>query len=76
MLENTLREVGSLYDQVVIEQKLAERLLLNVMPDVITIKPDGEIRPLIATFLETRRRDVATGTRSCFHRAGATPCQR
>jgi CheY-like chemotaxis protein len=59
VLEHALREIGSLYDQVIVEQKLAERLLLNVLPDVITIKPDEDIRPLIAVFLANRRRDVA-----------------
>jgi adenylate cyclase len=51
-------EVRNLYDQVVIEQKLSERLLLNVMPDAIAIRPDEDIRPLVAAFLANRRRDV------------------
>jgi adenylate cyclase len=52
-------EVRSLYDQVVVEQKLSERLLLNVMPDTIRIRPDDDIRPLIPGFLANRRGDVA-----------------
>src|SRR5205085_1953401 len=54
MLEQTLREVEAsrdvirrqseevrgLYDQVVIEQKLSERLRLNVLPEVIAVHPD------------------------------------
>ena len=51
-------EVRSLYDQVVIEQKLSERLLLNVLPETITVRPDAEIRPLVPAFLAHRRRDV------------------
>jgi adenylate cyclase len=51
-------EVRSLYDQVVVEQKLSERLLLNVMPAAIAIRPDEDIRPLVAGFLANRRRDV------------------
>ena len=53
-------EVRNLYDQVVVEQKLSERLLLNVLPDVITIRPDEDIRHLIPGFLAGRRGDVAT----------------
>jgi adenylate cyclase len=51
-------EVRSLYDQVVIEQKLADRLLLNVLPDAITVRPDEDIRHLVPAFLAQRRRDV------------------
>jgi adenylate cyclase len=53
-------EVARLYDQVVIEQKLSERLLLNVLPDVITVHPDQEIRQLVPAFLAHRRRDVSS----------------
>jgi adenylate cyclase len=52
-------EVARLYEQVVIEQKLSERLLLNVLPDVITVRPDAEIRQLVPAFLAHRRRDVS-----------------
>jgi adenylate cyclase len=72
LLEQTLREVEasrevirrqseevrSLYDQVVIEQKLSERLRLNVLPDVIAVRPDDEIRQLVPAFLANRGRDV------------------
>jgi len=51
-------EVRSLYDQVVIEQKLSERLRLNVLPDAITVRPDEEIRALVPAFLANRRRDI------------------
>jgi adenylate cyclase len=51
-------EVRSLYDQVVTEQKLSERLLLNVLPDAIAVRPDEEIRQLVPAFLANRRRDV------------------
>jgi len=51
-------EVRRLYDQVVIEQKLSERLLLNVLPEVIAVRPDEEIRPLVPAFLAHRARDV------------------
>jgi adenylate cyclase len=51
-------EVSRLYDQIVIEQKLSERLLLNVMPDVIAVRPDEEIRQLVSAFLAHRREDV------------------
>jgi adenylate cyclase len=51
-------EVRSLYDQVVIEQKLSDRLLLNELPGAITVHPDEEIRQLVPAFLEHRRRDV------------------
>jgi adenylate cyclase len=51
-------EVRRLYDQVVIEQKLSERLLLNVLPETIAVRPDEEIRPLVPAFLANRRRDV------------------
>jgi adenylate cyclase len=51
-------EVRNLYDQVVIEQKLSERLLLNVLPETIAIRPDEEIRELVPAFLANRRRDV------------------
>jgi adenylate cyclase len=52
-------EVRSLYDQVVIEQKLSERLLLNVLPAAIVIRTDEDIRPLLPGFLANRRADVA-----------------
>jgi adenylate cyclase len=52
-------EVRSLYDQVVVEQKWSQRLLLNVLPDVITIRPDEDIRHLIGGFLANRLSDVA-----------------
>ena len=72
MLEQTVREVKAsrdvirrqsdevrdLYDQVVIEQRLSERLRLNVLPDTITVRPDDEIRPLVPEFLAHRGRDV------------------
>jgi adenylate cyclase len=61
-LEQTLCEVRTLYDQVVIEQKLSERLLLNVLPDVIAIHPDDEIRQLVPAFLAHRRRDLVSLT--------------
>ena len=51
-------EVRNLYDQVVIEQKLSERLLLNVLPETIAVRPDEEVRPLVAAFLINRQRDV------------------
>ncbi len=51
-------EVRSLYDQVVTEQKLSERLRLNVLPDSITVRPDEEIRRIVPEFLANRRRDV------------------
>ena len=51
-------EVARLYDQVVTEQKLSERLLLNVLPDVITIRPDDDIRHLVPAFLVNRRADL------------------
>ncbi len=51
-------EVRDLYDQVVIEQKLSERLLLNALPDIIAVKPDDEIRQLVPAFLAHRRGDV------------------
>jgi adenylate cyclase len=74
ILEQTLREVEAsrevirrqsaevhgLYDQVVIEQQLSERLRLNVMPDVITIRPDDDIRALIPGFLANREADLVT----------------
>jgi adenylate cyclase len=53
-------EVRSLYDQVLVEQKLSERLLLNVLPDAIAIRPDEEIRSLVPAFLANRRRDVVS----------------
>jgi len=76
LLEQTLREVEasrevirrqsdevrSLYDQVVTEQKLSERLLLNVLPDVIAVHPDEEIRQLVPAFLAHRHRDVVALT--------------
>ena len=52
-------EVGRLYDQVVVEQKLSDRLLLNALPDTIALRPDDEIRRLVPPFLAHRRRDVA-----------------
>jgi hypothetical protein len=52
-------EVRRLYDQVVTEQKLSERLLLNVLPETIAVRPDEDIRPLVPAFLVNRRRDVA-----------------
>jgi adenylate cyclase len=52
-------EVRSLYDQVVIEQRLADRLLLNVLPEAITVRPDVEIRQLVPAFLARRAGDVA-----------------
>jgi adenylate cyclase len=72
VLEQTLREVEAsrevirrqsdevrrLYDQVVTEQRLAERLLLNVLPDTIAVHPDQEIRHLAPVFLANRRGDV------------------
>ena len=51
-------EVRSLYDQVVIEQKLSERLLLNELPAAIAVHPDEEIRHLVPAFLAHRQRDV------------------
>ena len=53
-------ELRSLYEQVVTEQKLAERLQLNALPDSIAIRPDDEIRPLVPAFLASRSRDVET----------------
>jgi adenylate cyclase len=53
-------EVRGLYDQVVTEQKLSERLLLNVLPDAIAVRPDDEIRKLVPEFLANRARDVLT----------------
>jgi HPt (histidine-containing phosphotransfer) domain-containing protein len=52
-------EVRSLYDQVVIEQKLSERLLLNVLPEAIAVRADEEIRHLVPAFLARRASDVA-----------------
>ena len=52
-------EVGQLYDQILIEQKLSERLLLDVLPERIAVRPDDEIRHLVPSFLANRRRDVA-----------------
>ena len=51
-------EVRHLYDQVVIEQKLSERLRLNVLPDTVVVRPDDEIRELVPAFLAHRRGDV------------------
>jgi adenylate cyclase len=58
VIAQTLLEVRSLYDQVVTEQKLSDRLRLNVVPDRIVVRPDEEIRPLVAAFLSNRHRDV------------------
>jgi HPt (histidine-containing phosphotransfer) domain-containing protein len=51
-------EVRNLYDQIVVEQKLSERLLLNVLPDTIAVRPDDEIVRLVPAFLAHRRSDV------------------
>lgn len=51
-------EVRHLYDQVVIEQKLSERLRLNVLPDMVVVRPDDEIRELVPAFLAQRGGDV------------------
>ena len=51
-------QVRSLYDQIVIEQKLSDRLMLNVLPETVTVRPDAEIRKLVPAFLASRRRDV------------------
>jgi response regulator RpfG family c-di-GMP phosphodiesterase len=72
MLEATLREVEAsrdvirrqsdevrdLYDQVVIEQKLAERLHLGALPDSIPVRPDADIASLVPAYLQCRREDV------------------
>ena len=72
-LERTLREVEAsrevircqgeelrgLYDQVLIEQKLSDRLRLNELPDVIRVRPDDEVRHLVPDFLAKRKTDVA-----------------
>jgi adenylate cyclase len=55
-------EVRNLYDQVVVEQKLSERLLLNALPDTIAVRPDDEILGLVPAFLAYRRHDVAALT--------------
>jgi adenylate cyclase len=55
-------ELRNLYDQVVIEQKLADRLMLNELPDTISVRPDEEVRPLVPAFLEHRRVDVVALT--------------
>jgi adenylate cyclase len=52
-------ELRSLYDQVVVEQKLSERLRLNVLPEAIAVRPDMEIRQLVPAYLAHRHRDVA-----------------
>jgi adenylate cyclase len=59
LIRRQAEEVRSLYDQVVVEQKLSERLLLNVMPESIAVRPDDDIRPLIAGYLANRHHDVA-----------------
>jgi CheY-like chemotaxis protein len=59
VIRRQAEEVRSLYDQVVVEQKLSERLLLNVMPESIAVRPDEDIRPLIAGYLANRHQDVA-----------------
>jgi adenylate cyclase len=61
-------EVRRLYDQVVIEQKLSERLLLNVLPEVIRVRPDEEIRRMVPTYLANRGRDVVALTAALARR--------
>ena len=51
-------EVGHLYDQVIVEQKLSERLRLNVLPEAVAVRPDAEIRELVPAFLARRGGDV------------------
>ena len=62
LLHRTIRwqseEVRRLYDQVVVEQQLAQRLALDVLPAIIAITPDADIRPLVPAFLDHRRHDV------------------
>lgn len=55
-------QVRNLYDQIVVEQKLSERLLLNVLPDTIAVRPDDEIVRLVPAFLAHRRSDVVALT--------------
>jgi adenylate cyclase len=54
------REVSALYDQIVIEQKLSEELQCTMLPDVIAVQPDDDIRALVPEFLANRGRDVRT----------------
>jgi adenylate cyclase len=74
-VERQSNELRALYDQVVIEQKLSARLRLDLLPDVIVIRPDPEIRHLVPAFLAHRGRDVtalrAALTARDFDAAGA-----
>jgi adenylate cyclase len=75
MIRRQGEEVGQLYDQILIEQKLSERLRLDVLPERIAVRPDNEIRHLVPSFLANRRRDVASLAAAAdagdFHGVGA-----